>query len=406
MDNATKYNISVIAMLNYPAQWVDENTRNYVPPEMLPEYLEYVNKTVRRYKDTVAMWEIWNEPNLEGFWDGPIEHYYPLFGQAVDLIHGIDPDLYILGSSLSAAATGWMPPNCEEMFKRGLMEHVDAISIHFYGFDADTLYQGINQYIVIGERYNFTGDYLITEIGNPTGGPYPHHVTHTKLAENVIKKLVISSALKIKTFIWYCTKDSRNSTTGDPRNSEHWFGLMYNNYTWKKGAYAFSLFSNHCSNSIYSPHLLIKSGIISSWDLMASLYRKTNGDSTLIMWYAPTMYESGYVRVNLDLSAITGSVYIHDIFTGTSQLLSNNSILVGDSPIFITFQVEDASYIIRLHIEESFIAWSIYICVFGTFFISVCITVLYRRRENRAVKESKESKTLEVEAGRKRLTKL
>ena len=91
MDNATKYNIKVIAMLNYPPAWLNLTRDAYVPPEFLPHYLEYVNKTVRRYKDTVAAWEIWNEPNLERFWDGPMEDYYELFDQAVDLINSIDP---------------------------------------------------------------------------------------------------------------------------------------------------------------------------------------------------------------------------------------------------------------------------------------------------------------------------
>jgi hypothetical protein len=384
MDNATKYNIKVIAMLNYPPAWLNLSTKAYVPQEFLPHYLDYVNKTVRRYKDTVSAWEIWNEPNLERFWDGPIEDYYELFDQAVDLIHDIDPDLYILGSSLSAAATGWMPPNLEQMFSLGIMEHVDAISIHFYNFDPDTLYQGIKQYIVLGEKYGFTGDYLITEIGNPTSGTQPHMVSMEKLAENVIKKMVIASALEIKTQIWYCTKDSGNETH-DIRNSERWFGLMYNNYTWKKAAYAFSLFSKFCSNSTYRPDLIQKLGGISSTDLMAALYRQEDGTSTLIMWYAPTLYESGTVVVDLqELNEISNSVLIHDIYTGTNQTLNNNSVEVGDTPIIITFNVLDNSQSILIYVHESIVAWVLYLSIFGTFLLSIIsAVVLHRRKKSR-----------------------
>ncbi len=384
MDNATKYNIKVIAMLNYPPSWLNLSINAYVPSQFLPHYLEYVNKTVRRYKDTVSAWEIWNEPNGERFWDGPMEDYYELFDQAVDLIHNIDPDLYILGGSFSASGACWMPPNLEDMFRLGIMEHVDAISIHFYNFDPDTLYQGIKQYVVVGEKYGFTGDYLITEIGNPTSGNYPHMVSMEKLAENVIKKMVIASALEIKTQIWYCTKDSGDETA-DRRDSERWFGLMYNNYTWKKAAYAFSLFSKFCSNSTYRPDLIQKLGGISSTDLMAALYRQEDGTSTLIMWYAPTMYETGTVQVDLEeLNEISDSIFIHDIYKGTNTSLNNNYVMVGDIPIFITFKAQDISASILLYVHESLIAWALYLSIFGILIASMSFAVVsYRRNKPR-----------------------
>jgi hypothetical protein len=390
MDNATKYKIKVIAMLNYPPSWLNLTRKAYVPAQFLPHYLEYVNKTVRRYKDTVAAWEIWNEPNLARFWDGPMEDYYELFDQAVDLIHSIDPDLYILGSSLSAAATGWMPPYLDEMFNLGIMEHVDAISIHFYNFDPDTLYQGIKQYIVVGEKYGFTGDYLITEIGNPTSGVQPHRVSMEKLAENVIKKMVIASALEIKTQIWYCTKDSGDLSNKDhdPRNSERWFGLMYNNYTWKKAAYAFSLFSKFCSNSTYRPDLIQKLGGISSTDLMAALYQQDDGTSTLIMWYAPTIYEHGKVAVKVDIKEVVNTTYIHNIYDGTNRSLPSQIfdasltyiIPVGDVPVFITFKAKNIEDFIVLNVQESIIAWALYLSIFGIFLISIISSVALHRR--------------------------
>jgi len=388
VENCTTHNIKIIAMLNYPPAWLDESTDNYVPPESINHYLDYVNRTVRRYKDTVAAWEIWNEPNLERFWDGPIEHFYDLFDEAVDLIHDIDPDLYIVGSSFSSAASGWMPPNLDDMFKAGVMDHVDAISIHFYNFDPDTNYQAIKQHVIVGEKYGFKGDYLVTELGNPTGGTYPHMVSMEKLAENVIKSLVIASALQIKTFIWYCTKDSGDDAA-DPRDSERWFGLMYNNYIWKKAAYAFSLFSKFCSNSEYRPDLIKKEGGISATDLMASLYRQEDGTSTLVMWYAPTLYESGTVRVTLDLSAIKGNILIHNIYKGTNKTLDDNFVEVGDVPVFLTFQAKDISDIIILKVGESLVALVLYICIFGTFFASICFALVIHQRtaHNRSVND-------------------
>ena len=380
--NCTKYKIKIITTLNHPPSWLNLSTEHYVPPKYFDHWLEFVNKTVRHYKDTIAAWEIWNEPETKRFWDGPIEHFYDLFERTVNLIHDIDPSLYILGPSLATAGSGWFPPNLEDMFKLGIMKHVDAISIHFYNFDPDTTYQAIKQYVTLGNKYGFNGDYVITEIGNPTGGTYPIVVSMEKLAENVIKNMVIASALQIKTCIWYTTRDWDEDEI-DPflADSEHWFGLCYSNYTWKKGAHAFSLFSKFCSNSTYRPDLIIKEGGISATDLMASLYRQEDGNSTLIMWYAPTLYESGTVKVNLDLSAIEGSIFIHDIYTGTNRTLDENFVVVGDAPIFLTFQPKEINDSITLQVQESILAVALYISMIGIFIASISLAVVIRKRD-------------------------
>jgi len=43
--------------------------------------------------------------------------------------------------------------------------------------------------------------------------------------------------------------------------------------------------------------LVIKQGGVSASDLMATLYRRVNGNSTLIMWYDPTLYMEGTIEV-------------------------------------------------------------------------------------------------------------
>ncbi|MFX0023952.1 MAG: hypothetical protein ACFE9S_16620 [Candidatus Hermodarchaeota archaeon] len=380
--NCTKYNMKIIALLLSPPLWLNLSTINYVPPKYIDHWLEFVNKTVRRYKDTVAAWEFFNEPETKRFWDGPIEDYYYLFERSINLINDIDPDLYVLGPSLASAGSGWFPPNLEDMFKLGIMKHVDAITIHFYNFDPDTTYQAIKQYVTLGNKYGFNGDYVISEIGNPTEGAYPFVVSMEKLAENVIKNMVIASALQIKTCVWFCSRDLKaRETEHYLPDSELWFGLCYNNLTWKKAAYAFSIFSKHCSNSEYRPDLIKKIGGISATDLMASLYRQEDGNSTLVMWYAPTLYESGTVRVNLDLSAIEGSILIHDIYTGTNRTLDENFVVVGDAPIFLTFQPKEINDSITLQVQESILAVVLYISMIGMIIASISLAVVIRNRD-------------------------
>ncbi|NVM45629.1 MAG: beta-galactosidase [Candidatus Lokiarchaeota archaeon] len=378
--NCTKYNMKIIALLLCSPTWLNLSGWNYLPPKYIDHWLEFVNKTVRRYKDTVAAWDIWNEPETKRYWDGPIEDYYYLFGRTVNLIHDIDPNLYVMGPSLASAGSGWFPPNLEDMFKLGILQHLDAIDMHIYNYDPDMTYQAIKQYVTLGNKYGFKGDYVISEMGNPTQGAYPFVVSMEKLAENVIKNLVIASALQIKTCVWFCSRDLKAyETEYYLPDSELWFGLSYNNLTWKKGAHAFSLFSKFCSNSTYCPDLIIKEGGISATDLMASLYRQEDGTSTLIMWYAPTLYESGTVKVNLDLSAIGGSILIHDIYTGTNRTLDENFVVVGDAPIFLTFQPKQINDSITLQVQESILAVVLYISMIGMFIASISLVVVIRK---------------------------
>ncbi len=114
---------------------------------------------------------------------------------------------------------------------------------------------------------------------------------------------------------------------------------------------------------------------------MASLYRQEDGTSTLIMWYAPTLYESGTVRVNLDLSAVGGSVFMHDIYTGTNRTLDENYVIVGDAPVFLTFQPSGINDPITLQVQESILAVALYISMIGIFIASISLAVVIRKRD-------------------------
>jgi hypothetical protein len=97
------------------------------------------------------------------------------------------------------------------------------------------------------------------------------------------------------------------------------------------------------------------------------------------MWYAPTLYESGTVKVNLDLSAIGGSILIHDIYTGTNRTLDENFVVVGDAPIFLTFQPKQINDSITLQVQESILAVVLYISMIGMFIASISLVVVIRK---------------------------
>ena len=113
-----------------------------IPPENMTKWGEVCKHIVMHYNDgwnngyhyDIAYWEIWNEPDLEGFWKGTANDYYRLYDTAVQILKDHDPSLMIGGPCTSAIT--------DERFTHGfltyLVDHdlpLDFYSWHLY---ADT----------------------------------------------------------------------------------------------------------------------------------------------------------------------------------------------------------------------------------------------------------------------------
>jgi xylan 1,4-beta-xylosidase len=65
---------------------------------------EFVKHCIARYgKDEVLKWyfEVWNEPDLQGFWDGTKSQYFEFYKATVQAIKAIDPHLRVGGPATS-----------------------------------------------------------------------------------------------------------------------------------------------------------------------------------------------------------------------------------------------------------------------------------------------------------------
>ncbi len=79
--------------------------------------------------------EVWNEPNLDGFWAGDQKEYFKLYSETARAIKGVDPFLRVGGPATAGAA--WVPE-----FLRYCAETkspVDFVSTHTYGVDVGFL---------------------------------------------------------------------------------------------------------------------------------------------------------------------------------------------------------------------------------------------------------------------------
>ena len=83
-------------------------------------------------KDEVRSWffEVWNEPNLSGFWENADqEAYFALYDLTSRTIKSVDPELRVGGPSTAGAA--WVPEFLAHIKRSGAA--VDFVTTHTYG---------------------------------------------------------------------------------------------------------------------------------------------------------------------------------------------------------------------------------------------------------------------------------
>ncbi|MFS2014999.1 GH39 family glycosyl hydrolase [Massilia sp. CT11-108] len=99
----------------------------------------FVRHVQQRYgNEEVRTWffEVWNEPNLDGFWEKADQKaYFDLYDVTAKTIKAIDPTLRVGGPATAGAA--WVPEFLAHTQKSGAA--VDFIATHTYGVDGGFL---------------------------------------------------------------------------------------------------------------------------------------------------------------------------------------------------------------------------------------------------------------------------
>ncbi|WP_323814731.1 GH39 family glycosyl hydrolase [Cellvibrio sp. NN19] len=109
---------------------------NVTPPHSYEKWEALVKKltehwTNRYGADEVASWyfEVWNEPNLDGFWAGTQAEYFKLYAHSARAVKSVNPKYKVGGPATAGAA--WIP----EMIAYCVENKVplDFVSTHAYG---------------------------------------------------------------------------------------------------------------------------------------------------------------------------------------------------------------------------------------------------------------------------------
>lgn len=131
---AEQHGVSVLLPLAMSPTWASSDTEGPLqghpaPPKSMAEWQNYVRTVATRYKGRIHYYEIWNEPNVKGFYIGSIPEMVRLVRVASATLKQVDPSSVVV----SPAATGpGGVPWLEGFLKAGGGKYVDVIGYHFY----------------------------------------------------------------------------------------------------------------------------------------------------------------------------------------------------------------------------------------------------------------------------------
>jgi polysaccharide biosynthesis protein PslG len=243
VDMARARGINVLATLWSTPAWANGGKSSNVAPTDVNEYARFAGWAASHYRGRIAAWEIWNEPNADGFWAGadPVR-YAALVRAAYPAFKAGDPNALVVAGSVSLNDTTWLA----RMYDAGVTGSFDVLSTHPYPGPADAPPEVVDdghtwQLDHIGAVHSLMvarGDgakpVWATEYGwsshaNTGSEPtWKKGVTEAQQADYLVRSLswFASRHPYVTNVFWY---NDRNKATGDPQEDN--YGLLYRNLT-------------------------------------------------------------------------------------------------------------------------------------------------------------------------------
>lgn len=323
-EELIKEDIRPYYVLAYSNTLYEKHGASIVTNKGREAFNRYVDEATRRYKNKGVIWEVWNEPNLDSWEPQPnIDEYSLLLKQTSKTIKENDPSGIVVApalAGLSEESLKWL----EELFKKGALDYVDAISVHPYrawapesvAYEYEILRELIKKYsskpipIISGEWGYSTAN-----------GWYGLHLTEEQQASYLVRMFLINKLNNIPISIWYGWENDGN----DPNNGEHNFGLRQENTAVPKLAYhAMNTFSYMLSDYQFTNRIATDNPD----DYVLKFVNKEE-KIVLVMWTVGNTHEISVPLANAKgyvFSMFGKNLPFHDSNDGSYIEISNNPI--------------------------------------------------------------------------------
>jgi len=224
IDSVSKYGIGILGLLAFQPEWLSPHAPATDEERVL--FANYVYETVKRYKEKIRYWEIWNEPNGGSFWRPRpnVADYTKLLIASYQAAKKANPQCVVLAPGVSYIDRNFI----RGIYEQGGGDFFDVLSLHPYSQAPDvTLVWDVNAAKSIMRTFGKEKPIWITEVGWPThakGG-----VSEETQAANLVRAYLQSLALGFENIMWYDFRDDGR----DILYSEHNFGILHHDLSLK-----------------------------------------------------------------------------------------------------------------------------------------------------------------------------
>ncbi|HZR19497.1 MAG TPA: cellulase family glycosylhydrolase [Verrucomicrobiae bacterium] len=193
-------------------------------PESIAAYAKWAAAAASHFHGRHVLWELWNEPNIDFWSPKPDVHQYTALALAAcKTIREADPGATIIGP----ATSGFPWEFLEYFLKSGVLEHLDAVSVHPYREprrSPETAAKDYERLRELIERYApATKAHQIPILSGEWGYSSWQRGVSMETQASFLARQQLSNLLNgVPLSIWY---DWKNDGT-DPGENEHNFGTV------------------------------------------------------------------------------------------------------------------------------------------------------------------------------------
>jgi hypothetical protein len=128
--------IKPILILDYNNRLYDAESGGIRNDDARDGFARFAAAAVARYRQTPGViWEIWNEPNSDGFWKPKrnADEYMALLKRAVAAMRKVDPTATIINGGVLELSWSVTRAYLDRCFELGLLNLIDGLGVHLYG---------------------------------------------------------------------------------------------------------------------------------------------------------------------------------------------------------------------------------------------------------------------------------
>ena len=336
-------------------------------PKVRGPWHRFLEAMVRRYKDQVKVWEIWNEPNFSGFWMGKasVAQYGQIVHDAAATIRRVQPRATIL-----AGSTANVPFDFIEGFlaSKGA-DAFDHWSVHPYGElpeQRDAPIRRVKEFLTSRGKSPVLWQ---SECGFPSSGDtggwgYGGPWNETKHAKWVLRRLLSDAALGMPVSIYFVLNDYPSIYETGGSGPKH--GKMATNrkglYRWKSwqpklAAHAFRHLAGLIDNRLEPKPLDVTINVTDNGSFKPikpesvrtfTLVDKSTGAPMILYWLPVAIQtavrpatismriDSGKMREPVLVDLLDGRVYdLSAKITTDGKSITLAELPLGDSPLAV-----------------------------------------------------------------------